>query len=319
MAYHFAIEETVGEAFDRTSREQLLGAEAALRDGLESDPIAAIHKARKSVKKERALLRLMRGALRRSDRRRENATLRDAARRLSGARDAEVIIQTLDGLSERYAGQVPHHAFAALRARLQESLDGAGRGAPAAAAQVASELAAAREEISGWTLKRRGWAAVEPGLRRTYKRGVTAFGVARNDPSDEHLHDWRKRVKDLWYELRLVAEVCGPSVRGQAKDAHALADLLGDDHDLAVLRDHLLGLAGGIAADVEAVLGLLDHRRAQLQAQAMALGERVYSERPKAFVRRLRACWRAGRRSHTEAQGREPADLGEAPRAIVTP
>ena len=315
MAYRFDTEEAVGEAFARTTAEQLGAAETALRNDLESDPATAIHDARKSVKKERALLRLMRGAVRSRDRRAENAALRDAARRLSGSRDAEVMIQTLDGLAERYAGQVPHHEFAALRERLDDAPLEAGN--QTAARDAASELAAARERIAGWALKRHGWAALEPGLGRTYRRGVAAFAEARDEPSDEHLHEWRKRVKDLWYELRLMSEVSGPSVRGQAKDAHALADLLGDDHDLAVLRDRLLGISGAVPADVDAVLGLLDHRRSQLQAQAVALGERVYAERPKPFVRRLRACWRAGRAHQRESEQRDPAELAEVTRAPV--
>jgi CHAD domain-containing protein len=316
MAYRFDTDEAVGEAFARTTAEQLGSAETALRNDLESDPATAIHDARKSVKKERALLRLMRGAVRSRDRRAENAALRDAARRLSGSRDAEVIIQTLDDLAERYAGQVSHHEFAALRERLDDAHPDGGN--QTAAREAAAELAAARERIAGWALKRHGWAALEPGVARTYQRGVAAFAEARDEPSDEHLHEWRKRVKDLWYELRLMSEVSGPSVRGQAKDAHVLADLLGDDHDLAVLRDRLLGISGGVPADVDAVLGLLDHRRAQLQGQAFALGERVYAERPKAFVRRLRASWHAGRAQQREAEQRDPAELAEITRAPVT-
>jgi CHAD domain-containing protein len=316
MAFRFDADETVDEAFQRAAAEQLLAAEAALRGDADSDPASAIHDARKSVKKERALLRLMRGSVRRSDRRAENAALRDAAQKLSGARDAEVMIQTLDDLAERYAGQVSHHEFVAIRDRLADGLQAPGS-APPEAAVAASELAAARERIAGWSLRSHGWAALEPGLRRTYERGTAAFAVARAAPTDEHLHEWRKRVKDLWYELRLIAEIGGPAVRGQAKDAHVLADLLGDDHDLAVLGERLLRVAGGVAADVDAVLGLLHHRRLQLQAQAMELGGRVYAERPKAFIRRVHASWRAGRRQHREAARRDPAELAEVTRAVV--
>ncbi|MGZ4193859.1 MAG: CHAD domain-containing protein [Solirubrobacteraceae bacterium] len=316
MAYRFEPDETVGQAFGRIAAEQLLVAETPLRRDLDSDPIDAIHTARKAIKKERALLRLMRGAVHRGDRRQENAALRDAARRLSGARDAEVMIQTLDGLAERYAGQLSQHEFAALRERLPEGPSDDSKMVPAAS-RTASELAAARERMARWTLEHQGWAGLEPGLRRTYARGITAFGRARDQPTDEHLHEWRKRVKDHWYGLRLLAAVCGPAVHGEAKDAHALADLLGDDHDMAVLRERLPGVASDVAADVEAVLGLLDHRRAQLQAQAMALGERVYADRPKAFVRRIRVSWRAGRRQHREARQRNPADLAEATRSTA--
>jgi CHAD domain-containing protein len=61
----------------------------------------AIHDARKRLKKARAALRLARAALPGDEYRRENDTLRDAARPLSEVRDAEVLIDTLDGLARR--------------------------------------------------------------------------------------------------------------------------------------------------------------------------------------------------------------------------
>ncbi len=314
MAYRFGAEEPVDEAFARTAREELLGAETALTRDLEADRVEAVHTARKSIKKERSLLRLVRGSLDPGARRHENAALRDAARTLAGARDAAVMTETLDALAERYVGQLPHHAFTALHDRLEE---GAGDRGPSRSevSGAASELAAARARLDGQALQHRGWDALEPGLRRGYRRGRKAFALVRDAPSAENLHAWRKRVKDLWYHLRLLTPACGPAVRGQAKDAHALADLLGDDHDLAVLRQTLIGLAGGVAVDLDAVLGLIDHRRRVLQAQAVALGERVYAERPKAFVRRVRTCWQAGRRQRREADSRDPADLADVTRA----
>jgi CHAD domain-containing protein len=313
MAYRFGADEPVGEAFARTAQEQLLTAETALTRELEVDPVEAIHTARKSIKKQRSLLRLVRGSLDPGPRRHEDVALRDAARRLAGARDAAVMTATLDALAERYVGQLPHGAFTALRERLEE---GAGEGGPSSSevSGAASELAAARARLDSLTLDDRGWDALEPGLRRGYRRGRNALAQARKAPTAENLHEWRKRVKDLWYHLRLLTPACGPAVRGQAKDAHALADLLGDDHDLAVLGETLVGVAGGVAVDVHAVLGLIDHRRGLLQTQAVALGERVYAERSKAFVRRVRTSWRAGRRQR-EAEGRDPADLADVTRA----
>jgi len=316
MAYRFRVDEPVHEAFARTQQEQLQDAETSLTHDLEADPVEAIHSARKAIKKERSLLRLVRGSLDPAARRHENAALRDAAGGLSGARDTAVMVETLDALAAHYVGQVPHHAFAALHERLQ---DGAAGGGPprATVSGVASELAAARARTAAFALRDRGWEALEPGLRRGYRRGRRAFAQAREAPTAEHLHEWRKRVKDLWYHLRLVTPACGPAVHGQAKDAHALADLLGDDHDLAVLRQTLTGLAGAVAADVDAVLGLIDHRSGVLQTQAMALGERVYAEPSKAFTRRVRTSWRAGRRLHREAQSGDSADMADVTRLPV--
>ena len=58
----------------------------------------AVHGARKDMKKLRTVLRLLRGRLGKRRYRRGNARFRDAARALSGARDAEVKLATLEAL-----------------------------------------------------------------------------------------------------------------------------------------------------------------------------------------------------------------------------
>jgi CHAD domain-containing protein len=319
MPYRFEPDETVRAAVVRCAEEQLRTAGSELSEGIDRDPVNAVHTARKAVKKERALLRLARGALSRSERRQANAALRDAARRLSETRDAEVLVQALDDLHERYAGQAPAAAFAALRALLNDerAVARARLDDPVLAASVVEELRTIRERIGQWHLKAGGWDAVGGGLSRSYRRGRKAFDQARTEPDVENLHQWRKRAKDLWYQLRLIAPVCGEAIRGQAKDVHGLADLLGDDHDLAVLRSSLVSHGTEVAADLDAVLALIDHRREQLQARALLLGQRVYAEGPKAFTRRMRRCWHAGRAQARIARETDPAELAEAARAVA--
>ena len=152
---------------------------------------------------------------------------------------------------------------------------------------MADELRAVRARIDDWPLRRGGWPALEPGLDRSYRRGRRAFDRVRSKPTAESLHEWRKRSKDLWYHLRLLKPASPGILGGHADEAHGLSDLLGDDHDLAILREKLRGATGGPAVDVDAVIELIDHRREQLQTDAMQAGERVYAEKPKAFRRRL--------------------------------
>jgi hypothetical protein len=130
------------------------------------------------------------------------------------------------------------------------------------------------------------------------------------------LHAWRKRVKDLWYHERLLAPICGPSTSGQAEDAHRLADLLGDDHDLGVLRQTLTRDHIAVAVDLDAVVSLIDHRRADLQTEAVQIGKRVYAEKPKAFRRRMRRSWNAGRGVADAPRKQDPAELAQATRAV---
>jgi CHAD domain-containing protein len=317
MAYKFRDDEPVGDAVLRCAREQLDQAVGELSEGMNRDPVAAVHNARKAIKKERSLLRLARGSIPRTQRRRENAALREAARALSGARDADVMLASVDQLSERFAGQLPAKTFGAIRKRLESRRAAAPGASSARDTQAVAELGAVRIRVDEWQLRAGGWKALDSGLLRTYKRGRRALRRARAGRETQALHDWRKRVKDLWYHERLLVPICGRAVRGHAKELHQLADLLGDDHDLALLRRELIEGSIPVAVDVDAVVKLIEHRREELQTEAFGIGERLYAESPKAFRRRMRRSWRAGRAMMRAAEERDPAELAAATREPV--
>ena len=312
LAYKFDINEPVRVAIVRCAAEQLDRAVSELSEGINDDPVRAVHDARKAIKKERSLLRLASGAMSTQQRRRENAALREAARELSGTRDADVMIATLDGLADRFAGQLPAKTIDAIREQLGPR--SGQRTGSALEARAVQELGALRVRVDDWKLSRGGWKAIDRGLVHSYTRGRKAFARARARRSTEALHDWRKRVKDLWYHERLLASTCGPAVRGQAKDAKRLADLLGDDHDLAVLREQLAPDTMPVPVDVGAVVELVDHSRHELQTEAIALGERVYADSPKMFGRRMQRSWNAGRALAAAPHQSEPAQLAAATR-----
>ena len=83
-------------------------------------------------------------------------------------------------------------------------------------------------------------------------------------------------------------------LEARADEVHRLTDLLGDDHDLAVLADEVQS-AGETSDDRADLLAAIDRRRADLQAEAFKLGARVYAEKPKAFRRRMEALLEAWR------------------------
>lgn len=317
MAYEFTASESIGENFARAWNEQLDRALRALSEESVDEPVRAIHAARKAIKKERALLRLLRGSLPAQRRRAANARLRAAAQRLSGARDAEVMIQSLDGLAERFVGQLPESTFRAAREWLERERD--SHDAAFLRAQIedaVQDLEAVRRDAEDWELSAEDWRAIQPGLKRSYRDGRDAFRRAKKNPTLETRHDWRKRVKDGWYELRLLAPVCGPTVRGQAEEADQLAELLGAEHDLGILKLKLREIAPDLAVDTDALIGLVELRRDQLQTQAVCVGERMYAEKPAQFVRRLRRCWTAGRAEYEAFEERHPGAPAAATRAV---
>jgi CHAD domain-containing protein len=313
MAYKFRADESVRVAILRCAREQLDGAANELSEGMSADPVRAVHEARKSIKKERSLLRLARGAMTREQRQRENAILREAARSLSGVRDADVMVASITELSERFAGQLPAATFDAVREHFEASGQ-RGNGSAGADSGVLEELSAARARVDEWQLRQGGWKALESGLARSYSRGRQAFAKARIAGDMEAHHEWRKRVKDLWYHERLVAPTCGPAVRGHVKDLDRLSDLLGDDHDLALLASELAQPETSVAADLDGLVNLIEYRRSELQTEAASIGERVYAEAPKAFARRMHRSWKAGRSLARVPREQHPTQLAAATR-----
>jgi CHAD domain-containing protein len=298
MPYRLRTDERVQEGLRRCLREQLERAAEELTTSVNGDPVTAVHDSRKALKKARAVLRLGRGTIDREKRREVNAALRDAGRALSSARDAEVMLQALDDLAERFVGQVPQSTFDAIRRHLEAERDPARQRLleSGLTAEVARELESFEAGIDDWTLRRGGWKALEPGLLRSYRRGRHGLAVARAHPTVENLHEWRKRAKDLWYHLRVLKRFAPGIIGGYADEAHTLADLLGDDHDLAVLRETLEAGAGTLAVDVDAVTQLIDRRRDRLQAKALVVGDRLYAESPAAFARRMHRYWKTSRR-----------------------
>jgi CHAD domain-containing protein len=152
-----------------------------------------------------------------------------------------------------------------------------GGGRTQAASAAVAILTEARKRVPEWPLERDGFGALEDGLERTYRRGRRDWRNALKDPSTENLHEWRKRVKDLWYHFSILQESWKPVMTALADEAHELSDRLGDDHDLAVLLDF----------GAESLEPLIVRRRAELQEEAFAYGARLYADRPKEFVRRI--------------------------------
>ena len=240
------------------------------------------------MKKLRSLLRLIRPALGTELYRRENRRFRDLGRSLSEARDAKVKLETLEELRERgmLAEDVDEYARA-----LEDERDDA-ESSEVSLTEVRETLDAARRTIDDWGLD--DWTPAGKGAQRAFKRGRKALRAVRVDPSDEAVHEWRKRSKDLWYHLRLLRGSWRAVLDPLADEAHELSDLLGDHHDLAVLADDVKGRRGELPQSSRAaVLAAIRRRQGELLEEALPLGERLYAEKPKAFRRRLDAYWAA--------------------------
>jgi CHAD domain-containing protein len=290
-------DEPIPDGIRRIARGQLDQAHDELADGHKRKLATAVHDTRKAFKRLRAIVRLARGTLGEETYRRENIALRDGGRRLAGVRDASVLIETLDALDEACGTDLPGHATTKLRAQLKDERKQALaslRADDRLVAAVVDEIDGARTRTAAWTFDGTGFKALEPGLRRIYRRGRSAMRRAQEEPTNENLHRWRRRVKDLWHAEQILRPTSPKRMKKLVKRTHGLADLLGDDHDLAELRDHVATHGGCFddRAAQTALTAVIDRRRKVLQDEAFALGPKVYRQSSGQFAKANRRRWR---------------------------
>lgn len=288
--YRLYRQETPVQGLGRVARGQLDSAIELLARREGDDPVESIHEARKSLKRLRALLRVSRNLIGDETYRRENTILRDVGRELSGARDAQVLVETLDGLVSHFGDELGDGPFFRFRRALLAEAEAASEAKQdgAAVSGPAARLTAVRTRVTAWGLPQDGGPeALAGGSERIYRRGRRALSAAAEHSDGEHMHELRKRAKDLWHTTQLLREVGPKPLRKMRRRAHRLSDLLGDDHDLLVLKQRAACSPGLFEPEEHEVLdALIDRRRSALQKRALACANRVYSRKPRK-VRRL--------------------------------
>jgi CHAD domain-containing protein len=273
----------------------------------------AVHETRKSIKRLRALLRLLRAQLGERTYSRENVFLRDLAGELAGARDAEVMLETFEQLLartpkplKRRAGVARGHA--ALEAERRRALAEL-REDVAASRRGVEDLSAFRARAAAWSIKPDD-RAVARSARRLYESGRRRHRLAKRGmrPRTGRMHDWRKRVKDLRYAAEALGPAGGESSAGKASRAERwltrtavradrLSERLGEEHDLAVLEAWVrkpvvtgsprpVTLGGRTRKEL---LKLIETRRMKLRGRVLRQGKRLYRRSGKEFARELRA------------------------------
>lgn len=294
-AFHLRRDESVGDGLRRIAGGRAASALERLRQAeAGEDPAAAIHGARKDLKKLRAVLRLGRGDLGAELFRTENRTYRGAGRLLSTSRDAEVRLATLVALRESTSGELPATA-AAWQAGLEADRDRVAVAPADAIAEALKAIEAGRERIATWPLGDSNWKTLGAALEDAYRRGRRGLERTAAASSDEAIHEWRKRGKDLWYQLRILTPAWPPVLEPTAEQAHSLTELLGDHRDLALLGADLRQREWIDSDERERFHAAISRRQDALLAEALELGARLYGETPKAYRRRLRSYWTAWR------------------------
>jgi CHAD domain-containing protein len=293
MSFRFEQNEDVGEGVKRIAREEVEKAIAHIDDE-ELGPHETVHEVRKRCKKIRGLIRLIRPAFE-DTYKSENKRFRDAARTLSEIRDATTFIESLDALARRFPDDASQEDVLPLRARLIERRErlASYRVVGEHLEQFRFSMKDAESRIGDWSLDGGPVSALGSGFKRTYRRARKAMRAARAEPTTEAFHEWRKRVKHHRYHNALLRDIWPAVFKERRKAVKELTDLIGDDHDLAVLRRRLLDEPELLENQEKrnAVLELVNARQRELRVWGLLAGQRLFTDKPKDWKRRVETLW----------------------------
>ncbi|MES2790156.1 MAG: CHAD domain-containing protein [Planctomycetota bacterium] len=258
----------------------------------------AIHDIRKRLKKVRAVLRLVRAGLHQKTFRREKNCFRETAEPLRDVRDAQVLIETFDKLLRNSNDNLSLRACADFREFLEtrkQQICDQFWATSLHRHHVMRHLRHARRYLAAKQLSHLTWPVLRRGLKEVYIAGSQAFSIATTNQTAEHLHDWRKQVKCLWYQLQVLKPVWEKMQDEFGHELDQLAEILGDDHDLAMLHQVVMteAIAGGHDAELEDLTVVIDRRRSELERAAFDLGRQVYRHRPKVLMQQIDDWWKA--------------------------
>ena len=296
MPYRFELTEKIAPAFGRIASEQI---DRVIRDLTASKTgDVAVHESRKSLKRTRALLRLVRPGIPDAAFKASNAALRDIAQSFSADRDRHVLsavaVKCGTEMSDRFS-----KPLAVVHATLQQQPDGQGNGHAAARDKAIADLAAARKTVLALSPKPNSFDVLQAGLRDSYRRGRQQIKRVYAHPTDEGFHDLRKSVQQHWRHMQVLQRAWPDLFAARLSAARRLSQILGDDHDLAVFKLYVDGLQNGSLSQAsrQAIVTHCIAEQAKLRRLAHPLLLQLYAEKAGRFSRHIAEIWRTSVRA----------------------
>jgi len=287
MAFRLKLREPLADGLKRVFLEEIDSALQCCQNPAE-EPGAIVHEVRKHLKKLRAAMRLAIGQVGKNCHAQEDRCVREIGRLISDLRDAQVRLQTFIELRDK-ASKKTEQLFPRTEELLlleRESFSAAFAGWQS---QAIPQLESVKARLIEWSLDGLNWKQICDAVGKIYRRGQRALAKAIDDPDPEHFHAWRKRVKDVWYQLRILQPLNRVVLEEMAHDAEVLGEMLGCEHDLDFLLARLEKESGdeALADELAQLQKLIGKRCKRLRRDALELGRRFYAEPAKAFAKRI--------------------------------
>ena len=304
MSYAVHPGERLSRALKRVTRGELRKGRKLLETSVDPGSAAAsAHALRVATKKVRAIARLVEPVVGRRARR-ANRAIAACAGAMAAVRDADVAVRTFEKVRASLPPRMratTNTVRAALAERLRHEAQRLEKGAEGKRTlrKLRRALHHQQDGVARWTPGGNRWRSVGPGLEAGYRRARQTMTRAYREPNGDTFHAWRRAVKAHRYQVRLLSAWAPDELNPRAAELGRLAECLGDEHDLTMLRRTLRANRFWFGEESETyyeVIRRIDQQRREKRMRALPLGEQLFAEPPRALARRMRQHFRDFRR-----------------------
>jgi CHAD domain-containing protein len=275
-----------------------LGCIAFIRDQIvnRNDVHVPVHETRRTTKRIRAALRMIRDEIGYSNYYRENTFYREMARRISALRDHHVLLNTISGLNEEHPAEFPDNEVKAIINSLGRAVEvdiEIFSSQSGGFERILEELDLAAGRVDQYCRLRDGFVSVRKGIRRIYGRGYKYLKILQQSYHEEQFHEYRKNTKYLLYQMELIRPVYPKMIKAYAGAIDLYEEMLGNTRDYERLEKYILAMPRGRGSSVHRLklLEAIHLRRQAMLKSIFANANRIYAEKPGEFTRRIGQYW----------------------------
>ncbi|HEX2147214.1 MAG TPA: CHAD domain-containing protein [Pseudorhizobium sp.] len=297
MAFRIRPDHRFTAEFRAVARRQLEQAIHFLQDQPDG-PHEAIHDARKKFKRLRALYRLIQSDAR-EFRNRENERLRETAKSLSTVRDATALVETVSYLAGEAGSPEEFAALNTASTALLERRDRIASEEADLPAKIDAAIVACRDAINALDdlelddAPRKTARRLAKAWRKQLSRAAADLVACEEGADAEAFHDLRKVGQTYWMHLSLLSDIWPTAMRAKQREAKALVDILGHEHDLSVLTQvvnenpELFGDSDSLALLIGAIIA----RQQDLRQRAIEQARLVFADDADTEAARIALLW----------------------------
>ncbi len=284
-------DKAVGIELERIIHVYIESCHQYLNDASES-PGINIHEIRRSLKKMRAFIRLIKPVYKSEEFKQLNDILGKINKILAEVRESRVNIQIFGKILPKLEKKLMNGTLELVHKYLQnectqkesnihklnEILD-----------EVKSQLREFIQIINAVDMQKISFQEIVEGIVSVYKSGKKLLKDSVKTEETEIVHTWRKYVKHLQFELSFIKNYLSDYYLDQIDKLQQISNFLGEEHDLVVLSNHIENhLQNELTAqEVYQIINIINRRRNKLRKKAFKLGRTVFDTNTSYFRKEI--------------------------------